>query len=41
MLWDYVAISLLQVDKWYVVLNGQFKLVREDEEDKIYSIGDS
>ena len=31
----------LQVDKWYVVLNGQFKVVREGEEDKLYTVGDA
>lgn len=30
-----------EVDKWYVVLNGQFKVVVEGEEDRIYSVGDA
>lgn len=30
----------MEIDKWYVVLNGQLKLLREAEHDKIYHVGD-
>ena len=30
-----------QVSKWYVVLNGQLKLIREREGDRILQVGDS
>lgn len=30
----------MQVSKWYVVLNGQLKLVRESESEKFYHVGD-
>lgn len=33
--------SLLQVKNWYVVLNGQMKLQRDSEGDKLYHVGDS
>lgn len=30
-----------EVSKWYVVLNGQLKLVRESDTEKLYHVGDS
>ena len=29
-----------QVSKWYVVLNGQLKLLRESDSEKLYHVGD-
>ena len=31
---------IIQVNKWYVVLNGQLKLVRESDSEKSYHVGD-
>ena len=36
-----LSLSLLQVKNWYVVLNGQMKLQRDSDGDKIYHVGDS
>lgn len=36
-----MALSLFQVKNWYVVLNGQMKLQRDSEGDKVFHVGDS
>ena len=37
----YMYMYVLQVAKWYVVLNGQLRLIREREGDRIFQVGDS
>ena len=34
------ALVLLQVSRWYVVLNGQLRLVRESDTEKLYHVGE-
>ena len=36
----HVCARCMQVNKWYVVLNGQLKLVRESDSEKFYHVGD-
>ena len=35
-----LCVTIVQVNKWYVVLNGQLKLTRESDTDKFYHVGD-